>query len=101
MRLIDKSPALFILLAYLVVYSVIGVEMWTSATVAAVALTLFLIASIAACLCAWMFHVLDEATTTKPAVVANADERPAAPALQPAPARRTQRVHPREAGLAG
>lgn len=63
MWLIDRSPGAFIVLANLVVFGVIGVEiwMWTAASVPAVAFTLLLIAAVAGVICRATLHLMDDA----------------------------------------
>jgi len=62
MRYLDRSPGAFIVLANLVVYGVIGVEiwMWTVASVAAVAVTLALIAVVAGVICHSAVSLMDD-----------------------------------------
>jgi hypothetical protein len=86
--LIDRSPGLFIVLANVVVFGVIGVEvwMWTAASVLAVAFTLLLIATFAGVICAVTLRLLDDAAPAAPqtsrdepqSLAARRRERPAA-----------------------
>jgi hypothetical protein len=98
MWLIDRSSGAFIALANLVVYGVIGVEiwMWTAASVLAVAFTLVLIAAVAGVICRATLHLMDDAApgpvpgsvpvrVAAPAALA-VTPAPAAPAPAPAPA---------------
>lgn len=81
MLTIDRSPGQFIVWSNLVVYGVIGTEiwMWTAASVLAVAFTLALIATIAGLICRGMNRVLEERADV-PAPL-GADAAPAAPAV--------------------
>ncbi len=115
MLLINRSPGMFIVLANLVVFGVIGVEiwMWTAASTLAVAFTLTLIAVCAGVICLSAVRLLDDATglpatapvaaaadaaaavvaapvAMAPAVVQAADVTVAVPAPAPAPAPRTR-----------
>lgn len=83
MPLIDRSAGGFIALANVIVFGVVGAEiwMWTVATTAAIAVTLALIAVVAGVICAAVLHVMDDAPVTVAPVQA-AVERAASP--QPA-----------------
>lgn len=80
MKLADRSPAAVLLLAHVVVFGVVGVEiaMWATANAVFVAATLVLAAVVAVGVLRWFFSLLDEEDTT--AAVE------AAPAASPAPA---------------
>lgn len=89
MSFIDRSPGAFIVLANVVVYGVVGAEiwMWTASSVAAVAVTLALIVACAAFICRAALSLMDDGTTHAPAavpaqepvsVVAECVERPVA-----------------------
>ncbi|WP_205696888.1 hypothetical protein [Conexibacter sp. SYSU D00693] len=91
MKLIDRSPGLFICAAFAVVYGVIGVEawMWTAASVAAVAGTLTLIIAVALAIGTAFYKLLDDGTDAQPVPAATPEpvERPQAvrvPAARPA-----------------
>ena len=62
MRLIDKAPALFITICFVVLYVTVGVEaaMLASGTLAYMWVTFGLVVLVAAGICAWMFHLLDD-----------------------------------------
>jgi hypothetical protein len=78
MLLINRSPGMFIVLANIVVFGVIGVEiwMWTAASTLAVAGTLALIAVTAGVICLSAVHLIDDASGIEPK---------AAPVAQPTP----------------
>ncbi|UTI64910.1 hypothetical protein NBH00_01580 [Paraconexibacter antarcticus] len=86
--LIDRSPGLFIALANVVVFGVVGVEawMWTASSVLAVAFTLLLIVTVAGGICAVTLRLLDGAAPAAPqtsrgepqSLAARRRERPAA-----------------------
>ena len=86
--LIDRSPGLFIVLANVVVYGVIGVEawMWTASSVLAVAFTLLLIATLAGVICAVTLRLLDDAAPAPTSTISRA--------AQPTPAARPVRERP-------
>ena len=60
MRLIDKAPALFITLCFVVLYVTVGVEavMLASGGLIFMWVTFGLVVLVAAGICAWMFHLL-------------------------------------------
>jgi len=94
MSLINRSPGMFIVLAALVVYGVIGIEiwMWVSATVFAVAVTLLLIAVTAGLICRGVLRLMDDSAADAPPAIGALPkavrERPAVAAGRPALARR-------------
>lgn len=97
MRLIDESPGLFLATAAVVVYSVIGVEiwMWTAESAVAVGMTLALVAAVALGIVVWMGSVLEDATTVeRPEVEALAQEAATA-AAEPVRERRVRPAAPR------
>jgi hypothetical protein len=85
MRLIDDSPASFITICFVVLYSVVGVEcaMLVSGSLAVMWLTFGVVLLIAAAICAWMFRLLSDG--------ADAPVAPSAPEVAevtaPAPSR--------------
>lgn len=85
MPLLDRSPGAFIALANLVVYGVVCVEiwMWTAASVAAVAVTLTLIAVTAALICRAVLHLMDDGVSPAPAPVPRPVATPAAQEASP------------------
>jgi hypothetical protein len=88
MSLIDRSPGGFIAVANTILYAVVLLEIWmlTTASIAAMVMTLAVIVVIAALLCRWMLHLLgpeDHALDYQPQRAAVA--KPARPA-QPVPA---------------
>lgn len=100
MPLLDRSPGAFIALANLVVYGVVCVEiwMWTAASVAAVAVTLTLIAVCAGLICRAVLHLMDDGVTTaEPTASRIAVPSRAAPTAD-APTAATARPRPRPAG---
>jgi hypothetical protein len=84
MRLIDESPALFITICFVVLYTVVGVEcaMLISGRLAIMWAFLGLIILVAAGICAWMFRLLS-------------DGAPGARAGRRAPGRRGSGTRPR------
>ena len=62
MRLIDKAPALFLPICFVVLYTVVGLEamMLASGALVFMWVTFGLVAVVAAGICAWMFRLLDE-----------------------------------------
>jgi hypothetical protein len=94
MRLIDDSPALFITICFVVLYTVVGVEagMLAAGGIALMVVTFVGVVLIAAAICAWMFRVLDDG--------APVHEPAPAPAPEPTPATapQAQRAQPAPAG---
>ena len=62
MRLIDKAPALFLTICFVVLYVTVGVEavMLASGTLVFMWVTFGLVVVVAAGICAWMFHLLSD-----------------------------------------
>jgi len=98
MKLADRSPAAVLLLAHVVVFGVVGVEiaMWATANAVFVGATLVLAAAVAVGVLKWFFSLLDEEDVTgaveaapakAAAVVATAEPRRAAAAVRPGAAR--------------
>ena len=92
MRLIDDSPAGFITICFVVLYTVVGVEiaMLASGSLALMWITFGLIVLIAAGICAWMFRLLADG--------ADAPVAPAAPKVAEAPAPAPARTAPKPVG---
>ena len=86
MKLIDRSPSLFLALAFVVVYGVIGIEvaMWMIATPLAVFGTLALIAVVAALIARSFEELVAPTETTDAAVALVAQDEAARPAPRPA-----------------
>lgn len=80
MFLINRTPGGFIALANVVVYGVIGLEiwMWTVASVAAVAGVLVFIALCAVLICRSVVHLMDDDAPQIPKPTATPDPQPAA-----------------------
>lgn len=93
MTYLDRSPGAFIALATLVVYGVVSVEiwMWTVASVAAVAVTLTLIAVTAVLICRSVLHLMEDGTS---APVASPTPSAAPRAVAAPAAREPRRVRP-------
>jgi len=94
MTYLDRSPGAFIALATLVVYGVVSVEiwMWTVASVAAVAVTLTLIAVTAVLICRSVLHLMEDGTSAAP--VASPTPAAAPRAVAAPAAREPRRVRP-------
>jgi hypothetical protein len=91
MSLLDRSPGGFIAVANTILYAVVLLEIWmlTTASIAAMALTIAVIVVIAGLLCRWMLHLMgpeDHALDYEP--------QPAR-AARPAVATRPARARPR------
>jgi len=77
MRLIDKAPALFLTICFVVLYTTIAVEaaMLASGMLALMWVTFGLVVVVAGGICAWMFHLLgDGAPSAVPSPVAEAED---------------------------
>ena len=90
MRLIDDSPASFITICFVVLYTVVGVEcaMLVSGSLAVMWATFGLIVLVAAGICAWMFRLLSDgadAPVAQPAPKAVEAPMPAAAPARTAP----------------
>jgi hypothetical protein len=92
MSFLDETPGGFIAVANLILYGVVGVEIWmlTSASMAAMIATLALIIGVAALLCRWMNGLLSTESPMRAveAPVETPVETPAQrePQRRPAPA---------------
>jgi hypothetical protein len=86
MRLIDDSPATFITLCFVVLYTVVAVEamMLIASSIALMVAVFALIAVVAGLICAWMFRLLDDGA---PAPAAKPVAEVPAPMPSPAPVR--------------
>jgi hypothetical protein len=90
MRLIDESPALFITICFVVLYTVVGVEcaMLISGSLAIMWAFFGLTILVTAGICTWMFRLLsDGAPAPEPAPARTVAAVPT-PAPAPAPARK-------------
>jgi uncharacterized membrane protein len=88
MRLIDDSPAAFITICFVVLYTVIGVEaaMLVSGSLAVMWVTFGVILLVAAGICAWMLRLLSDG--------ADAPVGSRAPSIADAPAPAPTRASP-------
>ena len=84
MRLIDSSPASFITICFVVLYTVVGVEsaMLISGSLAVMWVFFGLVLLVAAGICAWMFRLLSDGADAPAAL----PEPQVAEVPQPAPA---------------
>jgi hypothetical protein len=103
MRLIDKAPALFITICFVVLYVTVGVEaaMLASGMLALMWVTFGLVILVAAGICAWMFHLLDDgapAPEVSPARVAQDELRSDERQLELGAVARPVKLHPVKAG---
>jgi hypothetical protein len=82
MRLIDKAPALFITICFVVLYVTVGVEamMLASGALVFMWVTFGLVVLVAAGICAWMFRLLGDGAPAPEVTAAAAPER-VAPAV--------------------
>lgn len=85
MKLADRSPAAVLLLAHVVVFGVVGIEiaMWATANAVFVGATLVLAAVVAVGVLKWFFSLLDEEDVTGAVEAAPAQAPAAVVAAEP------------------